>query len=462
MTRRIALAILLTVWAMLIASGAIAYLTTRSVMLADLDATLLAQASALQELVPAASARERSAAPFGLSGAGTSRTDGDRYVIQHATDRATLRPANVSGSSADPKPITASFATIADGTRVRTITVSALAKPPSDGGQPIPVIVTYSRSADRFDRLLNRLAITLAACGGAAGLLAAGLAYRVSQTTLRPLRRTADIVGTIDEANLNRRIDVKALPAELLPMGERLNEMLVRVQQSFAQRRQFLADASHELRTPVAALVTGLEVALARPREAEAYRQALADALQDSMQLRQLVERLMQQVRSENFSHDEPPRDVDVSGLLSDCADVAQTLGHPRGIEVKRKYPSGLRLATQAGRLRSVLSNLVSNAVEYNRPGGCVEISAATQDGGVEFTVRDTGPGIAPDELPHLFEPFYRGDGARRNEAGHLGLGLFLVRSHLKALGGRCTVESLPGQGSTFHLHVPRSAQAAN
>jgi two-component system OmpR family sensor kinase len=166
-----------------------------------------------------------------------------------------------------------------------------------------------------------------------------------------------------------------------------------------------------------------------------------------------------------------------VSSLLDECAAVAEALARPRGITVGRHYPPGLRLVTQPGRVRSVVINLLANAVEYNHPGGSVELVASRDVKGLDVQVRDNGPGIPGDLLPRLFEPFARGDTSRSKatrdtvgtgsadpeaapDAGHLGLGLFLVRTHAAALGGSCTVESRVGSGTTFRLVVP-PAEAA-
>src|SRR5206468_2225210 len=146
----------------------------------------------------------------------------------------------------------------------------------------------------RFESLLNRLAWSLAGFGLGAGVVAAGIAVRVSKSALRPLSKTAEQIGTIDEARLDRRIDAIALPPELRPMAERLNEMLGRLETAFELRNRFLADASHELRTPVAALVTALDVTLRQPRTAEAYLRVLESCRGDAQQLRRLVERLME------------------------------------------------------------------------------------------------------------------------------------------------------------------------
>jgi heavy metal sensor kinase len=444
-SRRITLAILLTVWAMLIAGGGVAYWTTRTLLLADLDDALVGQALSRPELLP--TARRPAGSP-------TALRDGERYVIQNAVDGRRSRP---TGAAEGPQPelIGATFST-AGGQRQRTVTVRAWMRPQPEGGQPTPVIVTYTGSAEAFHHLLNRLALTLGGCVLLGGTIAAAVAYRVSSAALRPLRRTAEAIGSIDERRLDRRIDAASLPPELVPMAERLNDMLARLEHAFSQRRQFLADASHELRTPVAALITGLEVTLGRPRTAEAYRATLEDALDESRHLRRLVERLMEQVRSEVPSHDEPPREIDLSALLDECADTTAALGRDRRIKIERDYAPGIRIETQPGRIRSIVQNLLANAVHYNRDGGVVEIRASAGADAIEVRVGDTGRGIPPEQVPHLFEPFYRGDAAHGAAAeGHLGLGLFLVQSHLAALGGRCTVESEVGRGTTFIVRLP-------
>jgi signal transduction histidine kinase len=287
------------------------------------------------------------------------------------------------------------------------------------------------------------------------------VALRVSRAALRPLYATADVIGTIDPGNLHRRIEAAQLPPELLPMASRLNEMLERIERAYTQRHQFLADASHELRTPVAALVTTAEVSLRHPREAQAYRVTLESCLADAQLLRRLVERLMEQCRADTLSHDETPEEIDLVPLLEQCVEQVAVIARERGVSVTRDMPAALRLTTQPQRLRSIVINLLSNAVDYNRPEGTVAI-AVRRDGDIlHLIVRDTGPGIAPEHLPHLFEPFYRADKARSGEAGHMGLGLSLVQSHLHALGGQIRVESTLGVGTTFAVDLPVTERPA-
>jgi heavy metal sensor kinase len=446
MTRRIALAILLTVWAVLVAGCVVAYATVRWALVEQLDQSLIAKASTVPELarVPAGLAT-RPAPP-----AVDARVD--RYVIK-ADNGVTVSPAAGGLALKEVASLGATFTTLADGTPVRNVMVRGVAVTPD--GRSVGLTIAYGGDASHLFRLLNRLATAFAAFGVAAGLLAAWVALAVSRAALRPLHETAAVIGGISPRDLHRRIETARLPPEIVPMASRLNELLERIERAYGQRHQFLADASHELRTPVAALVTTIEVSLRHPRQADAYRATLESCLSDARLLRQLVERLMEQCRAEELSHDESVEEVDLAPLLNQCAAQAGVLGRERAVDVRSDVPASVRLMTQPQRLRSVVTNLLSNAVEYNRPGGSVDLVVRPNGQFIHLTVRDTGVGIAEGHLPHLFEPFYRADQARSVQPGHLGLGLSLVRSHVEALGGSVRVESRVGEGTTFHVEVP-------
>jgi signal transduction histidine kinase len=456
MTRRITLAILLTVWGILIAGCVTAYLSMRWVLIDQLDQTLTAKARSLPELRPIGAsgsekdmpgARNPVAVPKHLEDPGS-----DRYVVKNAAGQ-TLSPPAGGLAISDISVVSAGFATIGDGTRQRSLVLRATTR--GADGTPMQVTINYQGSAIELDQLLDRLALSLLVFGLAAGLVTALVALKVSRAALKPLYATADVIGTIDPQNLHRRIETSALPPELMPVAGRLNEMLERIEHAYSQRQQFLANASHELRTPVAALVTTMEVSLRHPREAEGYRKTLESCLGDARYLRLLVERLMEQCRADTLSHDETPENVDLTPLLNQCADQAAALGQDRQVGIARTLPEAFHFVTQPQRLRSIMTNLLANAVEYNRPGGSVELTARPNGEFLHLSIQDSGPGIAPEHVPHLFEPFYRADKARSGVAGHLGLGLSLVQSHMHALGGRIRVESNLGSGTTFHLELP-------
>jgi len=438
-TRRIAIAILLTTWSALIVIGVGIYLATRHTLLTDLDESILARAVLLSGSI---NGSEKSAA--------ASVPDGDRYIIRNSVGRTLARPTGSAEATA-PVVVNRAFTTLADGGRLRTIVLnitSASTTQPSS-----TTTITYSASADRFDRLLNQLLLSLISVGAIAGIGASAAAVMLSRITLRPLRKTAQLIGEIDERRLDRRIDVTELPMELGPMAERLNEMLARLEHAFDERKRFLADASHELRTPVAALMTTMEVALRRPRDVAEMHEILQTCLSDAKSLRHLVDRLMQQVRSESPVANEAPQRFDVVKLIDECIDSLIRAKGSKHIEMRRHLPPSLVLETGQGRLRSILSNLLSNAIEYTPAGGWVEVRCEVADE-VMISVADSGPGISAELLPRLFEPFFRGNQQRSLAEGHLGLGLSIVQAHARGLGGRCEVTS-GSTGSTFKVVLP-------
>jgi signal transduction histidine kinase len=232
-----------------------------------------------------------------------------------------------------------------------------------------------------------------------------------------------------------------------------------------------MADASHELRTPVAALVTALEVSLRRPRDAETYRQTLESCLADAQVLQRLVEALLAHVRGELSAVHDAPETIDLEAMLNECVKALRPLADERSIRLRGEIVGGALplIRSQPGRLRSIIMNLLSNAIEHNGEGTSVEVTcrskvvagptaesdigstrAVPATASITLEVSDTGVGIPPEHVPHIFDSFYRIDSSR--SSGHLGLGLFLVRSHVQALGGDYELHSEPGQGTLFRV----------
>ncbi len=440
MTRRIALAILLTVWAMLIAGGLVAYLVTRSVLVADLDNTLVARGRARPEVSGRPEALPR-----------VEESGEDRVFIDNRLGATQRVPQVLPDDDRKPQILSRSFIHLAGGRRYRSLTLRFSPTTTT----PQPAVMVYSSPTDHLDQVLGRLAMALAVFGVAAGIAGAAAAVWISRRALRPLRQTAEVIGQIDDLHLDRRIDAGALPDEMRPVANRLNEMLERLQDAVAQRKQFLADASHELRTPVAALVTTLEVALRRPREAAEYARSLRTCLSDAKLLQSLVQTLLEHARSQ--AAPEMPQSFDAIAVLSQCADVAEGLAAGRDVQIVRSMPARLQITSYPNRLRGIVMNLLGNAVEHNRPGGTVELNCQIRGTALEISVADTGPGIAQEHIPHLFEPFYRASHDGDSESGrqHMGLGLFLVDSHVKSMGGKCRIESELSVGTTFHVLLP-------
>jgi two-component system heavy metal sensor histidine kinase CusS len=451
MTRRIAVAILATVWATLIVFGVGAYLTTRAVLVADLDASLVVRAMARPEVVDENGRRYEPV---------SEAQKDERFIIKSDFNRTlgTARPTTdfTDGPHRTPEVVRAAFSRLADGTWIRTVTIRAYAYP-ADAGEDAPperATVIFSASAAEADHLLDQLATSLVFAGAIGGLLSAAMARAVARRALRPLRDTAELFESVNDSNLHRRLDEKSLPKELAPVAGKLNEMLSRLEDSSRLRQQFFADASHELRTPVAAMRTAMEVALRRDRDSDAYRQTLELCLDDAKLLHRLVEALLEQVRSGSLTRQPQLQEVDLRQLIEACARTVAPLAEEKSLDVLLPTDGATpRLHTDLERLRSILLNLMSNAVEYTEPRGQMKVDFGPERDGVIIKVSDTGPGIQPEHLPHLFDPFYRTDSARTS--GHLGLGLYLVRAHAQALGGTCEVSSIVGRGTEFRVWIP-------
>jgi signal transduction histidine kinase len=252
------------------------------------------------------------------------------------------------------------------------------------------------------------------------------------------------------------------MPSELRPIVERLTQTLDLLKRAFAREKQAAADISHELRTPLAALLTTIDVALRKNRSAEEYREMLSDCRATGKQITQLVERLLILARLDAGADTLRPRLVDVAELTEQCTTMVRPLAEARGLTLKLHRNGPAEFKTDPDKFREVVTNLLHNAIEYNRPDGSVEVALEEQPGKLQLEVRDTGIGIAPAAREQIFERFYRADPSRAAEGLHAGLGLAIVKGYVDLMGGQIRVDSAEGQGSVFRLQFPLQPEERN
>ncbi|MCS6975934.1 MAG: ATP-binding protein [Gemmatales bacterium] len=276
--------------------------------------------------------------------------------------------------------------------------------------------------------------------------------FWIVRWALSPLKRLTCAVSKVSEKDFQLRIAPEQVPEELKPIVERLRQSLASLEKAFAREKQAAADISHDLRTPIASLLATTQVCLRRPRSSEEYRTALENCRQIGMQLNRLVERLLALARLDAGADRLQTELVDVTELAEECVSVVKPLAEQKGLRVSFDKNGPILLETDAGKLREVLTNLLDNAIEYNRPHGLIEVGVRRDNGEVEIEVRDTGIGIAPEAQEHLFERFYRADPSRQSDTSHCGLGLAIVKGYVDLLGGRISVHSQPGAGSSFKV----------
>jgi len=275
---------------------------------------------------------------------------------------------------------------------------------------------------------------------------------------LSPLKRFSLAVSQISPKDFRLPIDPRSLPSEVNPVAERLSLALEQLQAAFEREKRASADISHELRTPLAALTTILEVACRKVRTAEQYRQSLEDCRGIAKEMSHLVERMLLLAWLDAGADELRPERVELGQLVGGVATIGKPLAENKGLTFRVNVPNPVAIRTDAGKLREAVMNLIHNAIEYNQPGGEVELSAErTLEGGVRLEVRDTGIGMAPEILDKIFERFFRGDPSRTATGVHAGLGLAIVKEYVDRLGGQLSVESKIGLGTRFRIELPNA-----
>ncbi|MBA4191704.1 MAG: hypothetical protein C0467_27305 [Planctomycetaceae bacterium] len=280
---------------------------------------------------------------------------------------------------------------------------------------------------------------------------------------LRPVGKLSDAVSRVSERDFKLDHDGTDLAIELVPIHDRLVQTLDMLQRAFSREKQAVADISHELRTPIAALMATIDVTLRKPRTSEQYRATLEECRVISKQLGQLVERIMTLASLDAGNDRTMLSRTDVADLASGCVAVIRPLAAANSItvEVRADDPMELELDTDPGKLREVLMNLLHNAVEYNKPGGTIELRARRLPNSVVLEVQDTGIGMSAEVKDKIFERFYRADPSRHSTGVHAGLGLAIVREYVTRLEGTIVVESAPGSGSLFRVTLPAQPAAS-
>lgn len=292
------------------------------------------------------------------------------------------------------------------------------------------------------------------------GVLAAyAIGSLVARRALGPVDQITNEVREItDGTGLHRRLPTSMVKDELGRLADTLNQMISRLERSFTALRRFTADASHELKTPLTVLKAGVERALTTPKMPPESLAALEEAMDEINRMTELVDALLTLARADEGLvrlHQEP---VDLRALILETEETGELLAEPAGIAVSADAPvDPVIVPVDGSRIRQLVMNLLTNAVKYTPAGGRVRLWLERDDGRVRFGVSDSGIGIAPGDLPHIFDRFWRADSARTRtgERPGVGLGLAICKWIAEAHGGTIEVQSRPGRGTTFSVTLP-------
>ena len=275
----------------------------------------------------------------------------------------------------------------------------------------------------------------------------------------RPLREVSETARHISSSTLSERIQVQRYPLEIATLANSFNAMLQRLEDSFLRLSRFSADIAHELRTPVNNIRGESEVALARSRTVDEYRDALGSCLEESVRLSELIESLLFLARSESPGDHLNKKRQDLRVLLSSVRDYYEASALESGVTLHLDCDGEVIGEVDGPLLQRALGNLVSNALAHTAVGGAVSLSAARQSQQLRIEVKDTGSGITPEALPKVFDRFYRADPARARASGGTGLGLAIMSQIVFLHGGDVKIQSQVGSGTTVSVTLPASQE---
>lgn len=288
------------------------------------------------------------------------------------------------------------------------------------------------------------------------GLLAAVLSLVLAQFLSRPLNTLTHAVRHMERGDLTQRVAINSRD-ELGDLGQAFNSMAAQLETVDRARREFIANASHELRSPLASIKTlAQSLADGDERDPAVYREYLRDIDSEMDRLNRLVNDLLHLARLEE--QESPPQftNCDISELADHVASIMDSLARSRGVAIAKQVADRLEWTLDRDLVVRILFNLVDNAIRHTPAGGRVTIEARTADHQLLLCVRDSGEGIPEEELPFIFDRFYRVDKARSRATGGTGLGLSIVRQAVHRLGGTIEVRSTLGDGTAFEIRIPK------
>jgi len=321
------------------------------------------------------------------------------------------------------------------------------------GGQRFTIGVAeslheFQESRESFEGVLVLLALPSLLLAALGGLWLSGRA-------LSPVDRITRQARRISISNLETRLQPPAAKDELQRLVVTLNEMLERIDSAVKLMVQFTADASHELRAPLTLIYTAAEFSLRRERTREELLDAMRKILRESGRTARLVDDLLLLARADSGKDSSTPAPVDLCVSTRSAVERAMILAEPKGIQVNSRIPEAATIVEgDEAALSRLWLILLDNSVKYGNPGGEINFEVAIKDTEVVVTVTDTGVGIAPEELPHIFDRFWRADKVRSRSMGGAGLGLSIAQWIVQQHHGRITVRSAVGKGSQFSVRL--------
>ncbi|HEY6007799.1 MAG TPA: heavy metal sensor histidine kinase [Geobacteraceae bacterium] len=332
---------------------------------------------------------------------------------------------------------------------IRTITLPVF----SDG--KFDNVVRVGASLKNATVTLDKIRLIILILIPASLLLLSYGGWFLAGRALKPVDLITKSAQKISAENMSHRLEVVNPGDEIGRLAAAFNDTLARLENSFNRTRQFSTDVSHELRTPLTILRGGTEVGLKWAKEPEEFRELFRSNLEEIHRMTEIIEYLLDQSRADEGVLPLHLEELDLRDTINDLVQQLRLLSDDKGVSLVFEGDKSVCVRGDRLRLRQMFLNLLDNALKYTPAGGAIRVQLDCDASQAWVAVIDTGPGIAAEHLPYLFDRFYRVDKARNREHGGSGLGLALVRAFAEAHGGKVDVMSEVGKGSVFTVHLP-------
>jgi heavy metal sensor kinase len=315
-------------------------------------------------------------------------------------------------------------------------------------------IMLAGKSIAREQSDLKRFEWSLAGVGSAVLLFGLAGGWWLASRAIRPIDDISATASRISAGDLSQRINANETENELSRLAAVLNSTFARLEAAFSRQRQFTSDASHELRTPVSVILTQIQTTLKSDRSAADYKETLAACQRAAQRMRNLIESLLALARMDAGQENFETTPFDLGKTTGECVELVRPLAEARQISLTSEL-APLQCVGDSHRLAQVITNLLTNAINYNHEGGNIRVSAQASNSHALVSVADDGPGISREHLPRIFDRFYRVDGARTAAQGRTGLGLAISKAIVEAHAGTIEAESELGNGTKFSIRLP-------
>lgn len=309
-------------------------------------------------------------------------------------------------------------------------------------------------STDVVDEYMHEFGLKLLGIGVGIIIFGVVVGWIMASRAIRPIAAMSTTATKIAHGDLSQRIDETNTKNELGQLAQVLNETFGRLDSSFEQQVRFTADASHEMRTPLAVILAKSELALVRDRSTEKYKETIQACHDSAQHMSSLIDSLLELARVDSGEFRVNLYPGNIGETVRDCVEMLRPLAEQRGIHIESDI-QGVSMSFDAQRIKQVVINLLSNAVKYNHDNGKIIAKVFKQGESAVISISDTGPGIKEEDLKHVFDRFYRVDKARNAKQGSTGLGLAISQAIVVSHGGKIQAESEYGVGTTFRVVLP-------